>query len=229
MKRLLYLFLSVLLIQGISLANEITKKYDFKDFTEVNVSRGMNVSIMQSDSYSVEVTAEQEDIDHLKVEKDGDALSFFTAKERYSFKEDVRITINMPSLTAIHLSGGSEGNLTMDISSKSFAAGLSAGSELKGELSCGNIILALSGGSEITLKGKGSDAEISGSGSSTFNLKEFSVRNVNSQLSGGSIIKITMNGTLNTMQSGGSNIVYYGKVDLKNTMFSGGSGVEKGE
>jgi hypothetical protein len=229
MKKLSFLFFSFLIIYGISFGNELTKKYDFKDFTEVNVSHGMNVSITQSDSYSVEVTAEQEDLDNIKIEKDGDALTFSVLKERYSFKEDVKITIKMPSLTAIHLSGGSVGNLTMDVSDKSFSTGLSGGSELKGELKCSNINFRLSGGSEITLKGKGSDAEISGSGSSTFNLKEFSVRNVNSHLSGGSNAEITMNGMLNTMQSGGSNIVYYGEVDLENTMFSGGSGVEKGE
>jgi hypothetical protein len=151
------------------------------------------------------------------------------SEESYNLRGEVNIKIKMPSLTTIGLSDGAEGNIVMDVSSESFDAALSGGSELNGELKCGNINMSLSGGSEITLKGKGEDAEIAGSGSSSFNLKEFTVRDVDSQLSGGSNVKITMNGTLNTMQSGGSNLIYYGHVDLENTMFSGGSGVEKGE
>jgi hypothetical protein len=210
-------------------AQEVTKKYDFKDFSEVGVSHGMHVSVTQSDSYDIEVTAEKEDIDNLKVWKKGDALNFYISKENYNLRGEVNIKINMPSLTAISLSGGAEGNIVMEVSSESFDAALSGGSELNGELKCGNINMSLSGGSEITLKGKGEDAEIAGSGSSSFNLKEFSVRNVDTQLSGGSNVKITMDGSLNAMQSGGSNLIYYGHVDLENTMFSGGSGVEKGE
>jgi hypothetical protein len=210
-------------------AQKITKKYDFKDFSEVGISYGMHVSVTQSDSYDIEVTAEKEDLDNLGVQKRGDALNFYLAKKNYNMRGEVNIEIKMPSLTAIDLSGGSEGNIVMDVSSESFSAALSGGSELNGELKCGNINLALSGGSEITLKGKGEDAEIAGSGSSSFNLKEFSVRNVDSQLSGGSDVKITMNGTLNTSQSGGSDFVYYGKAEMESTMFSGGSEVEKGE
>ncbi|HVO72764.1 MAG TPA: head GIN domain-containing protein [Ignavibacteriaceae bacterium] len=210
-------------------AQEVTKKYDFKDFSEVGVSHGMHVSVTQSDSYDIEVTAEQEDLDNLDVEKHGDALNFEVHKERYNFKGKVDIRIKMPSLAAINLSGGADGNIVMDVSSESFDAALSGGSELKGDLKCGNINLSLSGGSEITLKGKAEDTNMAGSGSSSFNLKEFSVRNVESQLSGGSKVTITMNGTLNTMQSGGSNLVYYGHADMENTMFSGGSEVEKGE
>jgi hypothetical protein len=210
-------------------AQEVTKKYDFKDFSEVGVINGMHVSVTQSDSYDIEVTAEKEDLDNLKVWRKGDALNFYMSEESYNLRGKVNIKIKMPSLTAISLSEGAEGNIVMDVSSESFDAALSGGSELNGELKCGNINMSLSGGSEITLKGKGEDAEIAGSGSSSFNLKEFSARNVDSQLSGGSNVKITMNGTLNTMQSGGSNFIYYGQVDLENTMFSGGSGVEKGE
>ena len=229
MKTAFLLFAFISFLTTSALFAQVTKKYDFKDFSEVGISHGMHVSVTQSDSYDIEVTAEKEDIDNLKVWKKGDALNFYISKESYNLRGEVNIKIKMPSLTAISLSGGAEGNIVMDVSSESFDAALSGGSELNGELKCGNINMSLSGGSEITLKGKGEDVEIAGSGSSSFNLKEFSVRNVDSQLSGGSNVKITMNGTLNTMQSGGSNLIYYGDVDLENTMFSGGSGVEKGE
>jgi hypothetical protein len=63
-----------------------------------------------------------------------------------------------------------------------------------------------------------------------FDLRDFSVGNVESDLSGGSrSYNITMDGMLNTSQSGGSQIVFYGTAKIGRTSFSGGSGVTKGD
>lgn len=228
MKKILFVVLPLFLLTS-AFAEEITKKYDFKDFTGVSVSHGMNLKITQSDSYSIEVKADEKDFKFLSVEKNGDDLEFYITQKNYRHTEEIEITISMPALTNLQLSGGSTGNLVMDVSNKSFDLGLSGGSEVEGELKCGDINLQLSGGSHVFLKGKGKNAALAGSGGSIFDMKNFSAEDVDSQLSGGSQVKITMNGTLNTVQSGGSEITYYGNVDLGSTSFSGGSGVHKGE
>jgi hypothetical protein len=89
--------------------------------------------------------------------------------------------------------------------------------------------LELSGGSWVEISGNGKNLSVDGSGGSNFKLKNFSVENVNAELSGGSQVVITMNGELNTDQSGGSHLTYYGKASIGNTDFSGGSGVSKGD
>ncbi len=48
----------------------------------------------------------------------------------------------------------------MDASSKSFDCGLSGGSILEGSLKCADINIDLSGGSQLTLEGKGANAEL---------------------------------------------------------------------
>jgi hypothetical protein len=228
MKRILFAVLPFLFLIS-ALGGEISKKYEFKDFTGVSVSHGMNLKITQSDSYSIEVRADEKDFEYLKVEKSGDDLKFYIAKKNFKKENEIEILISMPALTNLQLSGGSTGNLVMDVSNKSFDSGLSGGAMLEGELKCGDINLGLSGGSEITLDGKGENVDLAGSGGSIFDLKNFSVKDVNAALSGGSQVKVTMNGTLNTVQSGGSEITYYGNADLGDTSFSGGSEVHKGE
>jgi Putative auto-transporter adhesin, head GIN domain len=212
-----------------SFAGDKTQRYDYKSFRTVSVGYGMKVDISQSDSYSIEVNADERDFEYLEVEKDGDELRFYIDKNFYHKKSDINIKISMPVLTAINLSGGSIGNIVMNVSSKDFDCGLSGGSILKGELQCSNIEMGLSGGSQVTLRGSGKDTEIDGSGGSIFNLKDFKVQDADVSLSGGSQVSINMNGTLNADQSGGSQVTYYGKVDLGNTSFSGGSEIRKGD
>ena len=227
MRKVLFVLLPLFFLAS-AFGGEITKKYNYKDFTGVNVGHGMHLKITQSDSYNIEVKADERDFEYLMVEKYGDELEFYINKRNFRPREEIEITISMPALTSLRLSGGAMGDFTMDVSSRSFDLDLSGGAQAKGELKCSDINLQLSGGSQLSLEGKGEDANISGSGGSIFHLKNFSVKDVNAELSGGSQVKITMNGTLNTAQSGGSGITYYGKIDLGNTSFSGGSGIQKG-
>ncbi|MGD1007478.1 MAG: head GIN domain-containing protein [Ignavibacteriaceae bacterium] len=231
-------FLNILMISAfilfISIAyasDRITKTYSYKDFTAVEVSSGMYLTVTQSDSYGIEVIADQKDFEDLRVEKDGNALKFYIKKDFFLFDwgrhHKIEVNIKMPALTGADLSGGSTGSFTMDVLSKKFSAELSGGSSINGNLKCGKIELELSGGSVVELSGHGKNLKVDGSGGSIFKLKNFAVNDVDAELSGGSQVAITMNGTLNTEQSGGSHLTYYGNASLGNTDFSGGSGVSK--
>ncbi len=212
-----------------SFAGDKTQSYDYKGFHKVSVGYGMQVDISQSDNYRIEVNADERDFQYLRVEKDGDELEFYINRNNYHKRGDIYIKITMPELTGIDLSGGSIGDITMNVSSENFEGDLTGGSILKGGLQCANIEMGLSGGSQVTLKGSGKDTEIDGSGGAIFNLRDFKVQNADISLSGGSIVSINMNGKLTASQSGGSQITYYGKADIVSTSFSGGSGIRKGD
>lgn len=225
------LFLSTLLIFPAyrSVQGQETRKYDFKDFSKVEVSHGMHVKITQSDNYSIEVKASERDFKHLEVDKDGQTLEF-TMDHFYNHRQDdIYINITMPKLAALNLSGGSMGQIAMSSGSDNFSSHLSGGSKLKGKIDCGRISIGLSGGSWVGLTGTGGNMKIDGSGGSIFKLKDLAVKNVDAELSGGSQAEINMNGKLNTDQSGGSKITYYGNAVMGDTDFSGGSSVTSGQ
>ena len=236
MKKYFSSFLILLLLSFLStivFADSKTKTYDYKDFNGVSVGSGMHVIVTQSNIYSISITADERDFKDLMVEKRGNSLHIYYDRSGWEWfghhrRGNVEIKITMPELTAIDLSGGAEGNIAMDVPGKSFSAETSGGAELRGNLTCGNITVETSGGSLIELSGKGGNLNAEGSGGSRMKLKNFSVKDVSADLSGGSTVWINMNGTLNTDQSGGSRIYYYGSVSLGNTSFSGGSGISRG-
>jgi len=230
-------FLILLLFSFLSttvLADSKTKTYDYKNFKGVSVGSGMQVTVTQSNSYSITITADERDFKDLVVEKRGNSLDIHYDHSVWGWfghhrRGNVKIKITMPELTAMDLSGGAEGHIIMDVSGKSFSAETSGGASLTGDLTCGNISVETSGGSKVELSGKGENLNADGSGGSRIKLRNFSVKNVNADLSGGSTVWVNMNGTLNSDQSGGSHLYYYGKVSLGNTSFSGGAGVSKGD
>ncbi|MFB3902574.1 MAG: head GIN domain-containing protein [Acidobacteriota bacterium] len=207
-----------------------TRDLNFSGFTGVSVGWGMEVDITQGPDFRVQVTGDSRDLEELRVEKEGDVLTFSHKSRWGGWNRHGKVSANivMPALTSLDLSGGSEGRITMDVASKSFSADLSGGSELNGQLRCGDIKLVLSGGSELHLSGQGGNLSIDGSGGSTCDAREFEARNVDSELSGGSTATINMNGELNASQSGGSEIIYYGNATLGQTDSSGGSRIRKG-
>lgn len=227
--KLFVVLISLLFSSYSVVAGEVTRDYDYKDFQGVIVGYGMKVDISQSNSYSIKVEAEERDFEYLRVEKDGAELKFYFDKNGYHKRNEIKIKITMPSLTEINLSGGSIGKMSMDVQSENFDCDLSGGAILNGFLKCKNIDINLSGGSLLTLEGNGRNTEIDGSGGAVFHLKDFSVRDADISLSGGSVVSINMNGTLNASQSGGSQITYYGKADIRSTSFSGGSGITRGD
>lgn len=226
------LFLSLgLLGADISYKDEV-RTYNYTDFNRIEVASDMHITITQSDSYSIEVKAGSSDFKRLRVKKSGSTLEFYMDNGWFhSFRgSDVYINVKMPKMTGVELSGGSEARiLKMEVPSETFKADLSGGAILQGTLKCGNISMELSGGSRITLSGTGGDMKIDGSGGSKFMLKDFAAHNLNSDLSGGASAVVNLNGMINTSQSGGSHITYYGNAKPGKTHFSGGAGMEAGE
>ncbi len=208
-------------------ANRITKKYIFNDFNKIEVSNGMLLNVTQSSTFNIEVNAEESDFEYLRVEKKENNLLIYIDSDNYRKSGDIKIDIQMPSLTGLDLSGGSRGKVTMDIKDN-FACELSGGAEIAGRLSCENINMEISGGSTVNLSGKGTDLTIEGSGGSIFHLKNYTVKNADVDLSGGSRLEISMNGTLNVDASGGSRVIYYGDAKIGNTDLSGGAGISRG-
>lgn len=227
MKNLFLLLVLCFFFSSSLIAGEDVRKFDITGFSGVDVGWGMHVKITQSDNYSIEVKAAEKHFKYLKVEKEGNTLKIYIDKRNYRLDDEVYINILMPKLNDIALHGGADGTIKMDVS-ENFSVTLSGGAQLKGELKCSDIDISLSGGSQVTLNGNAGDLSADGSGGSVFRLKDLSVKNVDAELSGGSMVYIKMNGKINIDASGGSQVKYYGTATLGHLDFSGGSGIAEG-
>jgi hypothetical protein len=207
-----------------------TRTLSFTGFDDVSVGYGMPVSIGQGETYRIEVSGTAADLEQLEVKQNGSRLQFsMRSGLRQLFSSGrVSIAIILPALRRLTLSGGSRGDVTMQLGSEPFSANLSGGSQLTAKLSSGDINLDASGGSKVNLSGNGGRLNLSGSGGSRYDMKDFAVRSVSADMSGGSAAIVKLNGDLTARLSGGSSVTYYGSAVLQSVQTSGGSKVQKG-
>jgi hypothetical protein len=197
-----------------------TKTYDYTDFTRVEVSSGFHVELVQSDSYSVSVTASEALFNFIQVSKEADTLIIGLTGFGQGTK---KAEITMPTLTDLTLNGGSHATITGFSSTETLDINLSGGSHLDGDIESGDTSIKLSSGSHITLSGSGADTSYSISGGSHAKLGDFNVENAELTASGGSHATINVSGILDVIVNGGSHVSYKGDPSLGNVDVSGGS------
>lgn len=208
-----------------------TRTLNFKDFNEVGVASGLRVTIKQGNTYQVTATGSSEDLKRLQVRHGGKLLEF-SMPNNFQFRSDpISLDITMPALRGLDLSGGSNGNFTMDIGSQPFKVDVSGGSELRGQIRSGNIDLNLSGAGRATLSGSGQRLTLDGSGGSHGNFSmDVGSQPFKADLSGGSELRGKIrSGDIDLSLSGGSTATLSGSGRRLSIDGSGGSQFELGE
>jgi len=187
--------------------NLITEEFDFRDFTDFDVSGSWDVQIIQG-PYGVSVAVDDNILKYVRVEKRGNTLSLSTKSGRF-LRATFKATISMPDLEMISTSGSTR------ITFSGFDSA---------ELS-----IKTSGSSRIT--GTACVIEqmkIDSSGSSDLDLKDCEIIDALIELSGSTRVKLTMaGGDLTGKMLGSGSIIYYGEVDNLNVRSSGSSRIMK--
>ncbi len=220
------LLLILLLAVSVFATNEyVTKDYNFQGFTGVSVASGMKLDVKQGGSFEVKVQTKENNFDRIRVEQRGNILEF-SILPFSNIHERVEISVTIPVLTFIELSGGSIANIAINVPDKNFNAELSGGSSLTGNLQTQRLEIAASGGCRTEMTGRADSLKINASGGSRVKLDNFSVKVSRLDLSGGSMVDIYVTELMDINASGGSRIFYKGNPRLGKTSFSGGAGVQ---
>jgi hypothetical protein len=179
MKKLVVLFIAILsviamLFTGCSAVfhtseagSVVEKTYDFKDFTGVEISNAIQYEVKRSDSYSVVVSTNQNTIDRLDVHQSGDTLHI-GYKLHIGFSQDsvTMVTVTLPQLNKLDVSGSSRGNATGFDSAGNLEINVSGASRLNAVLKAGQTGLYISGSSRATGDLTSTDTQIKLSGAS---------------------------------------------------------------
>ena len=205
--------------------NLVTQEMDFSGFKRLVISHAFVADVKQSDTYRVEITVDDNLVDHLDVSKRGDTL--YVGMDDISIFGDAtfRATITMPTLDGLEASGASKVTATGFRSSNAFDLEVSGASSFQGEIDCGDMHIRVSGASSATFDGTGRNADIGVSGASRARLGGFALQNVNIEASGASSATVNVAGRLNAEASGASTILYVGSPQLGNIEQSGASSV----
>lgn len=198
--------------QVVGSGNLDTEEKAFTDFRIVEVGWGFEVEINKSDSYKIDITADDNMFDYIEVSQTGETLAI-GLKSGYSYRDvTLRAEITMPNLLELSLSGGTHGTIGFT-SSHELVVFLSGGSSLIGDFTtdeCAHFYL--SGGSHLIGLDGAVDREftINATGGSHLDLSDFHAHNAVVNLSGGSHATINLDGWLDADLSGGSHLLYIG-------------------
>ena len=144
MKKLLIVYLtlltvsSMLLLTGCSaifnttkLGEVVNKTYDFKDFNNVDISSAFQYEITRSDLYSVVVSTNENMFEHMDVHQSGNTL-YIGMKFLFS-GSNPKITITMPQLNKLAVSGDCRGSATGFVSASDLEIDLSGASRMEAD------------------------------------------------------------------------------------------------
>ena len=217
-------FVFLLVLPG----NERTETLDFTGFSSVEASSAFQVTITQSTSYSVKISASERIFDRIEVTQQGQTLKIDVKPGVFFGVFNNKAEITMPSLENFALSGASRGTADGFSSSNQFTAQISGASTLDlNNFNAGDINFEVTGASHLTGQGTASNLTSAVSGASTLDLTDLTVNNANIDLSGASHAIINLTGRLDAQASGASNLQYIGEPTLGTINTSGGSTVNK--
>jgi hypothetical protein len=204
-----------------------TQTFDFSDFDKVELSDAFEAEIAASDDYMVEVTVDDNLVNHLQVEQRGNTVKIGLKPFTSVTNAHMHARILLPALASLSASGASRAGVTGFRSGKNMQFNASGASEIRGDMETGDLTADASGGSTLRLTGRGSAIRANASGASTIDLRDFTGGDADVEASGASRIELNTSGTLNAKASGASTVHYAGDALLGQVDESGASTVSK--
>lgn len=223
---------TVLVLEGwprglVGSGNLETETYAFTDFNEVEISSAFEFEIEQSNSYSIEVTADDNIMEYVRVSQDGQILKIGLSRVMWIGPVTLKASVTMPELGGLEVSGASRGTISDFSSTEDLHIMVSGASRVTGDIVAGNVDFDVSGASTIQLEGSANDMVADVSGASSLKLDDFTVNNADVDLSGASSGTINLDGRLDADLSGASRLWYIGEPSMGNIDTSGASTISQ--
>jgi len=229
----------------------VTEEKDFTDFTCVDVEGTFEVEIIQSDSFSTTISADESFFDYIAVSKEGKTLRI-SLNPRHTFTDftlqakTLKAKVTMPALYGLHLSGASKGTVTGFKSSEDFSLDVSGASSLdiddievddvefeisgaskvSGNMTADDTEFEVSGASNVELGGSASNVILKASGASKVDLADFPLDNADARLSGASEATLNVSGRLDFALSGASRLYFLGNPTMGKVSVTGASTIK---
>jgi hypothetical protein len=147
----------------------VDKNYDFKNFTDIELSSAFQYDIKQGDNYSVVISAPQKVFERIDARQSGDTIN--VGMRFIPFLQDKpRITITLPQMNKLDISGSCDGSATGFVSNSDLVIGVHSSSSLNMDITAGKTTMDISGSSNISGNLTAADAQIDVSSSSRLDM-----------------------------------------------------------
>ncbi|GCC53045.1 PspC domain-containing protein [Chryseotalea sanaruensis] len=188
-------------------------------FDEVEISGYVDVTITESDHYSVELIGKSSEKAKYTIEQSGNALVIkyrdFKEDKNFSWRKDmvlfdeVEISISMPNLEKMQAKGAGKINFR-DFTSDDVEIELLGAFRARGQLTAHHLLVDIKGASELELSGEANNLDATIAGASRLKAYDFEVRDAIVETIGVSSAQLTASGLLELKEGVGSSIRYRG-------------------
>ena len=206
--------------------NVVTNSLEISGFTKIQAGNSFQVTITQSQDYSVVIKADDNLVEHLDVRLDGDTLIVNMVPGKSARNATLEAEVSLPDLEGVIFGGVSRGILHGITSQGDFTVRVSGASSLRGDLQIRQMEVRVSGASRIDLSGSGATVDVHGSGASTVDMEDFSVDSAQVVLSGASTARLDVKNDIGPATlSGASRLIYSGDPAFRDFKTTGASSI----
>jgi len=208
-------------------SEKIEKSYDLSGFTEINLGDAFRINISKGTTYEVSARGTVRDIDDLQLKVVNGKLSG-QYNNNHNNRKRTEITIQLPELTYLRLSGATDTNLSgFTNQNEDLKLVIDGASALDADMELNDLDLNISGASEVTLNGAAQDVQANISGASRLFGSSFRMETMDANVSGVSKASVNVVQSLKGSVSGNSEIRYKGNPTTVQVEVSGGSTLGK--
>ncbi|MBP9924475.1 MAG: DUF2807 domain-containing protein [Cyclobacteriaceae bacterium] len=185
------------------------QNYALVDFDRIEAEDALILTINYGENFSIVAEGDRRNLDDLRVLKNGNSLqlSFNQSKKR---QYETSVTITMPVLNGISLSGASNARIAGYANSPRMDFSLSGASLAQVTMNINEIHFNLTGASQLRLQGQGQLLDGSISGASILTAFDFVTKQASLIVSGASNGKVSVADELKASVSGASVVLYRG-------------------
>ncbi|MGQ1908329.1 head GIN domain-containing protein [Marinifilum sp. RC60d5] len=202
------------------------QKREINSFSKISSSSGIDVYIVQGDSESVTVEADENLLEYIVTDVKGDELIIKTKESiRRAKKMDVYVTL--VNVNEINVSSGSDLESRSLIKVENLDITVSSGADAKLELQGENITCAVSSGADAVLAGKTNSFYGKASSGSNLRARELKAKVCKAKASSGGDVSVYAAESIEANASSGGDVNYYGNPTKVNVSNSSGGDVNR--
>lgn len=195
-----------------------TRTFPFVDFNRVEAGYGLILNVTKGNTFLVEANGDRRNLDDLVVLKSGNSLILgFKNSDRRQYHTTINIT--MPQLEGVNFSGAVNGTVNGFTSTATFDITLSGASLAQMNISSADLMINLSGASQLRLVGSGEKMNGLISGASLLSSFDYPVKEATLNLSGASNCRVNVSQQIKGTVSGASLLLYRGEpgIDIESS------------
>ena len=179
------------------------------DFNAIDVNRGLDVYITQSDENSITIQAD-ENLHELITTEIKNGVLVISTTENIKKASSKKVMVNFKNLSTIMANSGSDLMSTHELSFQDLTIESSSGADVNLDLVADQLTCNSSSGSDIKLRGESNSIKAISSSGSDINAKGLKSKIARANASSGSDIVVYATEKLNADANSGADIIYYG-------------------